>query len=145
MIIKLYNTVDGTNVINKKLTNEISFNIKLKADTNVVEPTIILSSGTLLSDFNYAYIPDLKRYYFIREMSINSKNVYALYLECDVLESFKDDILNSYAYIGKSNNSNEYFNSNYSSEVRKEVEIYYSDVELEKINNNILVAFGREV
>ncbi len=144
MIIKLYKTLDNNNVINKELIGGVEFDIKLKENTNVIEPIIILSSSNLLVDFNYAYIPNLNRYYFIKDISINSKNVYVIYLECDVLESFKDDILNSYAYITKSDNGgNRYFNSSYESEVKKECNVYYSDVELELENNNILVVNGK--
>lgn len=144
MIIKLYKTLDNNNVINKELTGGVEFDIKLKENTNIIEPIIILSSSNLLVDFNYAYIPNLNRYYFIKDISINSKNVYVIYLECDVLESFKDDILNSYAYITKSDNGgNSYFNSSYESEVKKECKVYYSDVELELENTNILVVNGK--
>ena len=142
MILELYKTIDSNNTINKELTNKKTYDIKLKENTNIINPMIILSSETLLTSYNYAYIPDFERYYFINSITINSKKVYVLSLECDVLESFKTDILNSNAYIGKSDTINNYYNSN-NSEVRKEVNIYYSDVELEKEDNKILITFGR--
>lgn len=145
MILELYKTIDDNNIINKTLTDMISYEIKLKDNVDIISPTIILSSETLLVNFNYAYIPDFGRYYFINSVSINSKNVYVLSLECDVLESFKDDILNSYAYISKAEDGNNYYNSNNESEVRKEVNIYHSNVTINKENSNIIIINGKGV
>lgn len=145
MILELYKTKDSNNVINKVLTNKKDYDIKLKDKTNIINPTILLSSENLLVDYNYAYIPDFKRYYFIKDISINSKNLYVINMECDVLESFKEDILNSYAYIINSDNGNDYYNSNYESEVRKEVNLYFSDKEIIKENSNLIIINGRGV
>lgn len=145
MILELYKTIDNNNIINKTLTDMVSYEIKLKDNVDIISPIIILSSETLLVNFNYAYIPDFERYYFINSVSINSKNVYVLSLECDVLESFKDDILNSYAYINKAEDGNNYYNSNNESEVRKEVNIYHSDVTINKENSNIIIINGKGV
>ena len=145
MILELYRTIDDNNVVNKTLTDVVSYEIKLKDNVDIISPIIILSSETLLVNFNYAYIPDFERYYFINSISINSKNVYVLSLECDVLESFKDDILNSYAYISKAENGNNYYNSNNESEVRKEVNIYHSNSTINKENSNIIIINGKGV
>lgn len=142
MEIKLYNTSSNNNVLNKVLTDGKTFNIKLKNDTEIIGPVIILKSDVKI-DSNYAYIPEFERYYYIENISINSCNIYTLHLKCDVLMSFKDDILNSESYITSSNkNINPYYNSNYHSEVRKEVDIYKSNIILEDGTENILVTIG---
>ncbi len=131
MLMKLYNTRDKDNVIRKRLTDETSYNIKFKDRANVRTPIIILKSDTFI-DNNYAYIPDFGRYYFIRDIQVFPNKIYQLSLRCDVLESFKQDILNAYATIIRSNNGNNYIDQNYVKEVRKQV----STVDFEKPFNN---------
>ena len=95
-----------------------------------------------LINFNYMYIDKFKRYYFIEDVEVFPNKIYKLTLKCDVLMSFKDDILNSYGNITSQTNYNDYYNFNYSSEVRKETNIYNSDVELDTIKSTILCTIG---
>lgn len=141
MIIKLYNTNSDNNKLNKVLTNEIIIDIKLKNDTDIIRPTIFLYSETLINS-NYCYIPEFNRYYYVNSITTNSNKVFKLELEVDVLMSFKNDILNSYAYVIQQTNYNNYYNSSYQSEVRKEVDYYYSDVTLSDEKSLILVTVG---
>lgn len=141
MQIKLYNTTDDNIKVNKTLSDEVVYNIKLKAETSIIEPTIILQTENYITS-NYAYIEHFNRYYYIENIVIFPNNIYNISLRCDVLMSYKDDILNSYAYIEQQTNVNEYYNSDYQSEVRKEVDIYKSNVILEEGKENVLVAIG---
>ena len=120
MKIILYKTSDGESIINKLLTNNTEFNIKIKKNTDITKPEIILRSDVYI-DFNYAYIPKFGRYYFIKNKEVFPNKIYKLNLECDVLESFKEDILSSTATIIKSNSGNNYIDDGYTKEVRKEV------------------------
>ena len=64
-------------------------------------------------------------------------------LRCDVLTSFKDDILKSYARIVEQTNSNVYYDSNLKSEVRKEVDTYMSNVSFDLTADSVvLVTIG---
>lgn len=141
MQIKLYNTTDDNIKVNKTLSDEVVYNIKLKAETSIIEPTIILQTENYITS-NYAYIEHFNRYYYIENIVVFPNNIYNISLRCDVLMSYKDDILNSYAYIEQQTNVNEYYNSDYQSEVRKEVDIYKSNVILEEGKENVLVAIG---
>lgn len=141
MQIKLYNTTDDNIKVNKTLSDEVVYNIKLKAETSIIEPTIILQTENYITS-NYAYIEHFNRYYYIENIVIFPNNIYNISLRCDVLMSYKDDILNSYAYIEQQTNVNEYYNSDYQSEVRKEVDIYKSNVILEEGKENVLVTIG---
>lgn len=93
MDLVLYRTLDDNNVINKELTDPLTVSINFKKDTNIVNPEITLSGD--FRGFNYAHIPDLNRYYFID--SIEQLNLYLvkLNMKCDVLETYKDAILNT--------------------------------------------------
>lgn len=138
MIVELYNTKDSNNVINKTKTDLTSYDIKFKDVADIQNPTIILRSETPIKN-NYAYIPDFDRYYFIDSINIQPNNIYHLNLTVDVLESFKDDILNSSGTITRKENSNKYYDNDYMNEIRKEHLIYKSDVQLELENNILMV------
>lgn len=143
MLMKMYDTKSSNNMINKVLENEHEFDIKFKNKTDIVNPVVILSSKTLILS-NYAYIPDFNRYYFVDKIELFPNSIYHVTLRCDVLESFKDDILASSGFINQqSQNVNKYYNSNYQSEVRKEVDLYKSNVTIPiDVKSTILVTIG---
>lgn len=86
-----YETQDSDNTLGKTLLNPVNLQIRLKDFFNVVTPTIeVLEWG---KEKNFLYIPALKRYYFIRNYTILTREVAELSLEVDVLESWKEDIL----------------------------------------------------
>lgn len=143
MLMKMYDTKSSNNVINKVLENEHEFDIKFKDKTDIVNPVVILSSPTLILS-NYAYIPDFNRYYFVDKIELFPNSIYHITLRCDVLESFKAEILASSGFINQqTNNVNKYYNSNYQSEVRKEVDLYRSTVTIPTdVKETILVTIG---
>lgn len=97
MQLYLYKTKDSNKVLNKTLTNQTELNINLKRDTDIIRPTLQLMKvvGVDFKQFNYAHIPDLNRYYFINYVESVNNSVDKLHLECDVLETYKADILAS--------------------------------------------------
>lgn len=141
MILKLYNTNSSNNTINKVLTDELTFDIKFKDVANIQNPVIKLNSKTIVTS-NYAYLPDFKRYYFIEQVVIDSNSIYSLFLKCDLLESFKDDVLNSVGLIDRCEVGSEYLDVGYENEINKEHLIYESDKELVVGNNILMVTLG---
>lgn len=142
MKITLYNTTVPKNYINKTLVNATDFEVKLKDNTSMSNPTILLNTNLDLTNFNYCYVPKFKRYYFLSNINIQRQNLFVIDLEIDVLESYKDDILNSVAYISQTTNSNPYYNREYETEIRKECNIYKSSIKNELNNNIIMVTVG---
>ena len=70
----------------------------LKHPCSVISPVIELDRTGTDDSFNYAYISDFGRYYFVRDIVYqNAKVVY--YLDCDVLASAKSEIGPSYEYV----------------------------------------------
>ncbi len=77
--------------------------VLLKDGTDIVNPVLILNdSVTSLHDRNYAYIADLGRYYFINQIVHDTGNRINLHLTCDVLGSFKAELLTKSAFISYS-------------------------------------------
>ena len=138
MILKLYNTSDSNNTIGKTLTDEETFDITFKGEFDIINPIILLKSDTPILK-NYAYIPEFNRYYFIISIQIQSNKVYELFLECDVLETYKEDILASKGLVTRCTEGNKFFDSGYNSEVRKQVYVYHSETAPDYKNEIILV------
>ena len=109
MNITLYKTKSANNVINKKLVSEknLGNNCILAANTSVTSPTVIIggiNSLDSISDYNYAYIPQCHRYYYINDIIALSGGRVKLILSVDVLMSFKTDILNSTQLVTRQKN-----------------------------------------
>lgn len=138
MILKLYNTSDSNNTIGKTLIDEETFDITFKDTFDIISPIVRLKSDTPILK-NYAYIPEFDRYYFITSIQIQPNKIYELFLECDVLESFKEDILNSYGLVTRCTEGNKFFDSGYNSEVRKQVYVHHSEITPDYKNEIILV------
>ena len=86
------------NKINKDLTAGVTLSGTLRNESNVVNPSIVINieNPTI---YNYAYIEDFKRYYFITDYISLRTGIWQINLKSDVLMSFKDSILASTALI----------------------------------------------
>ena len=144
MELKLYATNDHDNVINKDLQLIYTVTIKLKNTVDIIQPDIVLDDENTMdfSKCNYAYLSDFNRFYFIRSIKVMNNHFWNLSLECDVLESFKDDILNSYVEINRRLKEGEYFATGAKVETIREIDIYKSDTTLRNEKNIILSTIG---
>lgn len=112
MEIKLYISSDETNKIDKTITNEIVLTGTIKDETSVINPIILIEADNL-TQYNYCYIPLFKRYYFIKDITVVRNHLFRLFLDIDVLMSYKDEILNLDCIVNKQeNNSTPYVNDN---------------------------------
>lgn len=123
--VNLYNTNSPNNALTKNLENETRYkcSIKRAMGINILEPVLYIKSDTMLN-FNYAYIPDFKRYYFINKIEIAPNNIYALYLSIDVLMTYKDEILKCNAHIIQKKPFEDFYNSNLKNLENYEYEFY---------------------
>ena len=141
MLMKLYTTKTPNNTIGKVLENETEYNIKFKSQADRTKPVVVLMSETMI-DFNYAYIPDFNRYYFVESIEVTPNKIYNISLRCYVLESFKNDILASSGFVNQQTTPNKYYNSDYQTEIKKEVDVIKSNVTLDTTKSTILVTIG---
>ena len=117
MNITLYKTKSANNVISKKLVSEKNLgNSCILADnTSVTSPTVIIGGITSLdsiSDYNYAYIPQCHRYYYINDIIALSGGRVKLILSVDVLMTYKQDILNSTQLVIRQKNKGKMYLAN---------------------------------
>lgn len=144
MQITLYKTPSTSNTIGKTLESETPIaNVLLKDKTDIKNPVLKLKSDDSIFGFNYCYIPNFKRFYFINNIRVFPNSIYELDLSVDVLETFKADILKSKGFVNRQTEFNSYYNRDYTSEVRKEIDIYKSETTLKIDSKNmVLVTVG---
>lgn len=105
MIINFYHTDNPQNTIGKTLIQLTNKDIALKANTDLINPSLLFKNDNFNKEVNYMKMLD--RYYFVELKFIRSNTLVVLNCNLDVLETYKDLILNSQAdIIEKSSISN---------------------------------------
>lgn len=105
MQITLYTNSSDNVKVNKTLANATVTNCNLKNETSIKDPIIELSGNNSIVGFNYAFIPDFNRYYYITGITNVRNGLYRLTMSVDVLMSFKSQFLNCQAIIERQQNS----------------------------------------
>lgn len=110
--VKLCHNSSPYEKIGKTLDAGSSFDCLLKADTSVLRPTIIVDSDSAsIKGYNYMYIADFGRYYFIDDIVSKNNNIWEISGHVDVLETYKSGILTNNAIIKRQQNKyNTYLN-----------------------------------
>ena len=70
-----------------------SLDCKLKENTSIMNPSIIIAGQDSWTTINYAYIPDFRRYYFVQNVTAINGTTCQVDLDVDVLASFKSSII----------------------------------------------------
>ena len=91
MDITLYTNNSEKNKLDKNLSNAKTFSGKLREESSIVNPSILIQIDNP-SKYNYTYIPEFNRYYFITDMASVRTDIWELSMHVDVLMSFKESI-----------------------------------------------------
>lgn len=102
----LYNYKGQPNTINKSLNPLGTINVALRPELNIHNPTLKIQIPPNMYSFNYVYLEDFKKYYFVENFRFVGANTYLLTLSLDVLQTYKDNILQSSALIVESDKAN---------------------------------------
>ena len=100
MIVQFCTTTKRTNSTLQP-TMTASYDCTLKEGCSVVNPIIILNRKIIGHSYNYAYIADFGRYYWIRNIVYENARMF-FFLECDPLASYKTEIGSSSVYVTRS-------------------------------------------
>lgn len=137
MELKLFQNKSSENTINKNLTLITTKNINLKQSTNLYQTFLVFKNDNITDYSKINYAKMLNKYYFVSYETIQNNTLIRLNLKEDVLETYKDNILNSYADITEKSTPS------YSGSIRtsKEVETFKlkSDTILPKTQSIIMV------
>ena len=90
--ISLFKTASENNRVVKVLTDEKQLSGELRNQTSVLNPNIRIESADNISTYNYAYISEFGRYYYITDIVSVRTNCWVVSLRCDVLMSYKNEI-----------------------------------------------------
>ena len=88
MTILFYSVSDRKNRLSKTLGTATSLSGTLREPVSLTDPEILIESATVPA-YNYAYISDLGRYYFIVSVVAEQYSIYRLRMHVDVLMSYK--------------------------------------------------------
>lgn len=111
MTIKTYRFLGDSRKIDKTLTLVKTYsNADIVGDMSIQTPIISLQldSFTDVINFNYIYIPELRRYYYVENSTIREDGFVQIHCRVDVLKSFKTDILASTLYVERQENKCSY-------------------------------------
>ena len=93
MNIILYLNSSEREAITKDLSNGTVLTGSLRNESSVINPTILIEHLNP-SGFNYCYIEEFGRYYFITDIVSVRTNLWRIRCSVDVLMSFAQEILN---------------------------------------------------
>lgn len=92
MIIDLYNNASDPRVVDKDITLGTELTGELKDKCDIENPAIIIE-GISSINYNYAYIPEFRRFYFFKEPpTVIANNLVEIKLHVDVLKTYASQI-----------------------------------------------------
>lgn len=108
--INFYSYNGHPNTVNKQLGEFTAIEGDLRQTFDVLRPTVTLRKQPRPT-FNYCYIPDLRRYYFVDRVSFEGNNAYELVLRIDVLKTYETEILAATGRVTESDNPDPYISN----------------------------------
>lgn len=137
------NRVDKSQYLTNRFTLEGAFRDSTSAMEIVVD---VEKSNPLKYNYNYMYISEFNRYYFITDISTIVNDIWRISATVDVLMSFKNDILSADAIIDKveaENNANLYLDDgSFVMDSRKYNEVIQFPSGLNENGSYILICAG---
>ena len=100
MEIKLYKTSSPRKKLVKDLTDGITLTGTLRGQSSIMSPSLQIQDMSVIG-YNYCYIPDFGRYYYINGINALRANLFELSLGIDVLMTYAEPIRNNAAIIDK--------------------------------------------
>ena len=91
MNVILYNNKSDKRQLVKNITEIKTISATAKGDINIISPTLIIQN-TDMTNINYCYITELKRYYFLTNYTYITGQRIELHCNVDVLMSYSDEI-----------------------------------------------------
>lgn len=146
--ITLYMNKDENNRVDKNLSGAKQFDIIIKEELPLLNPTIVLQSEEDLRLYNYAYVDIANRYYYCK-ITLIENGFFSIDMNVDVLMSHKAGIRKLIGLVNRTQ-SEAYVNKdipNDSLVVQRgtTTKIYKYDKSLSATNHNVLILAGKPV
>ena len=110
MEVQFFYNASDARVINKRLLDGETFSGQARDEIDVMSPVIRFDNPGVLR-YNYAYIPELQRYYDVVKRTAFREGMWDVTFSVDVLMSFRGDINQLAVVVDKQSmlaNGNEY-------------------------------------
>lgn len=140
MTIDFYKVNDVKNKINKTLGVPYTIsNVFFKSgNVNIVNPFLRLSRD--ITQYNYCFIRELNRFYFIDDVVIENNGIKNYKLTIDVLMSYKNEIMNNKTHIVESENVLNVDNIEYSEKNNEIIKTFnFSENPFENNKTDVLI------
>lgn len=103
--VDLYRNNSPVEKIGKSLTDQLTISdVVIKRDTSVLKPVLLVNTSAEIYVYNYMYISEFYRYYFIDDIRSINQNMWEVSAHVDVLETYKNGILANNAVIKRQAN-----------------------------------------
>lgn len=122
--MKFYKNLSENNDVDKVLTDEKIVLGEPRGAVNILSPVIRANGkeyGITYNTFNYCYIVELERYYYIDSFQFYANGLVEMNMSVDVLMTYKDDIRASSGLILKQRVYNPYY-GDYDTESRADLD-----------------------
>lgn len=141
MKLEFFHTDDSSNTINKTLTKISEKDVTLKASTDILTPRMVFLAKDFSTTINYMKMLD--KYYFVDLQFIRNDSLVIVNSSIDVLETYKDIILNSQADIIKKSSAGNIKQENILPTTISKT--FNSDKTLTKSSSIIMVTSGQPI
>lgn len=119
--VDLYQNESPVEKIGKTLSNSHTISdVVLKRDTSILRPVLLINSVQDIYTYNYMYISEFGRYYFIDDIRSINNNMWEISAHVDVLETYSSQILANTAVLKRQ---------------EKKFNLYLDDPEFKVLNN----------
>ena len=82
---------DTANTVNKIFAPSIILDGTFREDIDIINP--VFRVETDVTSYNYIYIEELNRYYYIRRITLESNNMFRVECHIDVLKTYATEIM----------------------------------------------------
>lgn len=134
--LELYKVTNQPNELTKTLNNSVIVNGSFRSEIDSMDVIVEIESNTY--DFNYVHIPSLNKYYFLQNLIHVNAKIIRTQLHCDVLMTYKTDILASYGLVIQGGTINPYYSS-IESESRQAIRRFAFPYTFNNTGNYVLV------
>ena len=147
MQIYLYTCSAENHRLNKSgfLNNRAVVDGKLTKESSVINPYLEIA-GTNLSQYNYMYIPDFHRYYFIKDVKNIYQNIWGVTAHVDVLYTYAGAIKQNKAVVDRTasgSDANLYLDDGtFITDARKYTQVINFPNSIDDTPHTILIAAG---
>ena len=137
MLINFYKNKSDSNVVGKTLDSLKTVNGTIKSNFDILSPYVEVSFNPI--EYNYCYIPALKRYYFINDYRVIRNALFGISLKIDVLETYKTEIKAGTADLVSSDAPSYSSTNDYVTDVRNVVKKIDFNYTFKKSNDMVLI------